>query len=181
MASPVKQLEEEETLGREVTLTDLLPAALPADPLLPRATLSPTHFTSLHLDGLSLDGAVQEYLDWIEGVRSYARRRPTRQSEGVPAGFDRCTLLRGESPSLTNGCELTARSKPDQVLLRFVHRDTKAPEIWWHSVVRLTTGGDPAQGVRVEHATGRALPPIFGFHRLPERLRSLRSCVVFLE
>lgn len=125
--------------------------------LLARAALSATHFTAMDLDGLPLAAAVDHYLDWIEGVRDYARRGPARASQGVHGGFDRRSLLtRGSVPS-DNGCEISARSKDGQALLRFIHRDDERAEVWWYTVVRLTAL--PGTGVRIEHATARSVPP----------------------
>ncbi|WP_143196163.1 hypothetical protein [Archangium sp. Cb G35] len=136
----------------------LKPGFSTTEPLLPRVVLSPTYFTSLHLDGLSLEKAIHEYLDWVEGVRAYKKRRSSRELQGVPSKFNREALLNGTSPILSNGCELTVRHNAEKFLLRFVHRDDQKPDIWWHSVVRITSE-TTSKGILVEHATGRASPP----------------------
>lgn len=128
--------------------------------LLGLPTMSPTHFTAIRLRGITLDGAVSEYFDWIEGAGRYSSRRTVRAKQGVPLSFDRTAAIFGTCPNTTNGCVLDGRRNLNQALLRFIHRDHERPEIWWHSVVRLTqTTAPESDALLVEHATGRALPP----------------------
>ncbi|MGN6108836.1 MAG: hypothetical protein ACTHU0_27265 [Kofleriaceae bacterium] len=124
----------------------------------PRTSSVPTYFAAIHLDGIELTTAVESYLDWIEGAGVDAKRRPGRAAQGVPAGFARSELLSGVVIPTNQGCELIARSRPGEVVIQFSHREERRPEIWWHTMVRLTAQPS-SSGIRIEHATARAMPP----------------------
>lgn len=128
-------------------------------PVTMHAFVSPTHFTALVLDGLSVEEALEHYLDWIEGTGAHSKRRRTRRNQGVPSPIDRVALLDGVPVHGDRGCEVAARRDDRQVLLRFIHRDTEIPDVCWYSVVRLRVDSDECRAVSIEHATGRAIPP----------------------
>jgi hypothetical protein len=137
-----------------------------ADRRSPRASISPTYFSALTVDGVGLDAVVDHYLNWVEG-RDNAKSRRRRQ--GVPQPLPREKLLSAEGGTLdgTNGAQIATRRAGDTFALRFVHRDDQHPDIHWYSVVRMSEvapEGGALRAVRVEHASGRAMPP---FKRLP--------------
>lgn len=131
----------------------------PASYPIARAVISPTHFTSLTLDGLDITTAVRHYFDWIEGVGTYSRRRSTRANQGIPSPLDRDAVLCGNAIHESRGCEISARRDSNHVLLRFIHRDDEKPEVCWYSVIRLRSQPGPVPSVTIEHATGRSIPP----------------------
>lgn len=140
--------------------TESRPAALV------RASVSPTHFSALTVDGIGLDAAIEHYLNWVEGRgRATARRR----SQGVPQPLPRTDLTADGGGTVlgTNGAEVASRRSDGAFALRFVHRDDQLPDVHWYSVVRVTEvepAGGATAAVRVEHASGRAMPP---FRQLP--------------
>lgn len=144
----------------ESASTESRPAALT------RASVSPTHFSTITVDGIGLDAAIEHYLNWVEGRGHAAARRP---SQGVPQPLPRRTLTAngGGTVNGTNGAEVASRRSEGEFALRFVHRDDKMPDVHWYSVVRVTEV-EPERGataaIRVEHASGRAMPP---FRKLP--------------
>lgn len=122
-----------------------------------REAPSPIYFTSIPCDGVALERVLEEYLDWIEGIGSYAELREARVVHGVPADLNRAALRAGASSPLANGCQLALRIGTGRAVLRFVHRDETQPEAWWRSVVRLTEASSEG-GVFVEHAVACTTP-----------------------
>jgi len=131
-----------------------------------RTNVVPTHFTKITVDGVSLEEAIEHYLDWIEGRGAAATRRPF---QGVPYPLDRQRLttnsggeIRGE-----NGLEIATRSSENKFVLKFIHRDDQHSDVFWHSIVRIFSEV-PLKGkknaVGVEHGTGRMIPP---YKKLP--------------
>lgn len=139
----------------------------------PHTDIQPIYFAALTLKGVSLEAAVTHYLDWIEGVGDFLQTAGAQRAKGVPEGFDRAALLRGEPVACGQDCEIAGRSDNQEVLLRFIHPAPEAAGVTWWTVVRLT--GHP-RGIRIEHAVGReakdgvATDPSTG---LPKVLRSL--------
>ena len=151
--------------GVRTTMAD--PASTESRPAaLVRASVSPTHFSALTVDGIGLDAAIEHYLNWVEGRgRATARRR----SQGVPQPLPRTDLTADGGGTVlgTNGAEVASRRSDGAFALRFVHRDDQLPDVHWYSVVRVTEvepAGGATAAVRVEHASGRAMPP---FRQLP--------------
>lgn len=140
---------------------------------------SPTYFTTLLLDGLDLTTATNHYLDWIEGLGAYVRRREARARQGVPSPIDRAALLAGATISSERGAEVACRSRPREVLLRFIHRDQRNPEVHWYSVVRLRERNGDGPCISVDHGTGRSvprhlrLPPVAGAPAVVKQLCGL--------
>lgn len=133
---------------------------------LTRSNVTPTHFSSLTVEGISVTAALDHYLDWVEGRGNAASRR---RAQGVPFPLDRDALRSdgGETVLGENGAEIALRLDDNWAVLRFIHRDDKFQDVFWYSVVRLRqTAGDGGlpPAISIEHATGRALPP---FRRLP--------------
>ena len=126
----------------------------------PRPSVSPTHFADVTLEGLTLNDVIAHYLDWVEGRGKRAGRRA---KQGVPQPLPRASLLGNHGTTLqcANGTEIAVRIDASRFVLRFIHKDDRHPGVSWYSVVRAT---EHAHAVRIEHGTGRTLPP---YLRLP--------------
>lgn len=130
-----------------------LPTARPTPPA---DSITPTYFTSLHVDGLTLDTAIDFYLSWIEGSGQFSGRdTATRRDQGVPQPLDRDSLWSGKPQGTSASCEVIARRDGGTAILRFVHGDAADARVSWWSIASLAAYSTPRAGVHIRHATGR--------------------------
>lgn len=112
-------------------------------------------FIRVHVCGLSLKQIAERYANWLLGLEEGPRSRSRRLAEGVRQDWSVDRLLASEPLVGNHGCRVDVRLNASQLLVRFIHRDTRDGAVFWHTVSR----AHPENGaVVLEHAVGRDAP-----------------------
>jgi hypothetical protein len=117
--------------------------------------IRPDYFTHLTLTGLSFDGVLRHYVDWVLGLGEFDRLRQRRLGIGVLPAWQSSELCAGAKLNGNGGCRALVLHGAASASVVLVHADESNPRVFWHSVAVLTQSGD---ALLIEHAIGRAAP-----------------------
>jgi hypothetical protein len=117
--------------------------------------IKPDYFTRLTLTGISFDGVLRHYVDWVLGLREFDRLRQRRLGIGVLPAWASSELCAGAKLNGNDGCRALVLHRVASTSVVLVHADESNPRVLWHSVAVLTQSGD---ALLIEHAIGRAAP-----------------------
>lgn len=104
--------------------------------------------------GLSIESVALGYAEWALGSAD-DKKRTFRLQEGVLPQWTSADVLRSEPLVGAHGSRIDMRLAQDEMLFRFVHRDTTDGAVFWHSVARARRLADT---LVVEHAVARDAP-----------------------
>jgi len=107
------------------------------------------------LTGLTFDGVLRHYVDWVLGSGEFERLRQRRLGIGILPAWDSAELCAGANLNGNGGCRAIVLHRQSSACIVLVHADDANPRIFWHSVAVLTRSGD---ALLIEHAIGRTAP-----------------------
>jgi hypothetical protein len=117
--------------------------------------IKPDYFTRLSLNGITFDGVLCHYADWVLGLGEFDRLRQRRLGIGILPAWTSAELCAGANLNGNGGCRAVVCHRPSSASIVLVHADDANPKVFWHSVAVLTQSGG---ALLVEHAIGRAAP-----------------------
>jgi hypothetical protein len=117
--------------------------------------LLPIYFSRFAVDKQKLGDFRASYLDWVLGLKEFARKRRSRIQLGAHKLWTPAKIAMGGDFRGFHDYELDTRVADDTFLLRVRHRDERDGAITWRHVVRLKT---LEKSVQVEHAVAISTP-----------------------